>query len=273
MNIINVMNVRILGASLLFSSVTAYAQSYDSTPRQNSNENVFKESVPYDPPSVHEDHSSEHGNQIHLSTEIESKWLKEDGIGTFHNQLEMWLGTDENKLFLQLNSEKEESERTKFDTKLMYSRALQEFWDVQTGIRHTYHPDREKDKSQTYFSVGLNGLAPYFFDTDIYLYAGKDKQYLMSIESDRDFLITQKLIVQPYVHSEIVFHDDSRYAKKSGLHHLSVGAETRYEITKQVMPFFEVGYKYEKGDKQTAWQDGESSKHGWVYGAGIQFLF
>ncbi|WP_171264734.1 copper resistance protein B [Acinetobacter sp. ANC 4558] len=273
MNITNIMSVRFLSASLLLSGVATYTQANENNHRTHSNDNAFKNSVPYDPPSVHDDHASEHGGQIHLSTEVETKWVKDDGDGKFQNQLEVWLGTDENKLFLQLNTDKKESEKTEFDTKLMYSRAFKEFWDLQTGIRHRYYPEREVDKNQTYFSVGLNGLAPYFFDTDIYLYAGKDKQYLMSIETDRDFLLTQKLIFQPYLHTEIIFNDDSKYAKKSGLHEMSVGAKTRYEITKQVMPFIEVGYKYEHGDKQTAWQESESSSHGWIYGAGVQFLF
>lgn len=272
MNITNVMSVRILGVTLLLCSATVYAEKNEIN-HQNSNVKAYEESVPYDPPVVHADHSSEHGGQINVSTEIETKWLKEDGQGAFHNQLEMWLGTDENKLFLQLNSEKPESERTKYETKLMYSRAFEEFWDIQVGLRHTYHPDHEEDKSQTYFAVGLNGLAPYFFDTDINFYAGEDQQFLLNIETDRDVLLTQKLILQPYLHSDIVFRDHSKYAKKSGLSEIRAGSELRYEITKQVMPFIDIGYKYERGDKQTAWQDEESSEHGWVYGAGIQFLF
>lgn len=273
MNIINVMNVRILGASLLLSVSTAYANNDQTMLHQNHGEKAPDNSVPYDPPSSHTDHESEHGGQIHQSTEIETKWLKEDGVGIFHSQLESRIGTDENKLFVQINTEKAESEKTAYDVKAMYSRAFSDFWDVQVGVRHFRHTERQAQKEQTYFAVGLNGLAPYFFDTDIYLYAGKDKQYSMTLETDRDFLITQKLIAQPYLHSEIVFSDHSKYAKRSGLNHVSVGLETRYEITKHVMPFIEVGYKYERGHKETAWQEGETYSHGWLYGAGVQFQF
>lgn len=273
MNIINVMNVRILGTSLLLSVGTAYAQNDKTMFTQNHGEKAPENTVPYDPPLSHDDHQSEHGGQIHQSTEIETKWLREDGHNTWHSQLESRIGTDENKLFIQINTEKTESEKTAYDLKAMYSRAFTEFWDAQVGVRHFRHIEKEAEKDQTYFAVGLNGLAPYFFDTDIYLYAGKDKQYSMTIESDRDFLITQKLITQPYLHSEIVFSDDSKYAKRTGLNHLSIGLETRYEITKQIMPFVEVGYKYERGHKETAWQEGETYSHGWLYGAGIKFQF
>lgn len=39
------------------------------------------------------------------------------------------------------------------------------------------------------------------------------------------------------------------------------------------MPFVDVGYGYEKGLKQTAWQTGTDSEHGWYYGAGLTLKF
>lgn len=40
-----------------------------------------------------------------------------------------------------------------------------------------------------------------------------------------------------------------------------------------MMPFVDVGYGYEKGLKQTAWQTGTDSEHGWYYGAGLTLKF
>lgn len=274
MNIINVMNVRILGTSLLLGMGTAYAQDDHSHMQQNYHgEKTLDNTLPYVPPLTDDSHQAQHGGQIHQSTEVQTKWLREDKQDTWHTQLESRIGTDEHQLFVQLNTEKTESEKMAYDVKAMYGYAISEFWDTQVGLRHINQSEQQEDKNQTYFAVGLNGLAPYFFDSDIYLYIGKNKQYAMTAEFDRDFLFTQKWIVQPYIHSEIVFSDDSKYAKKSGLHHLSLGLETRYEITKSVAPFIEVGYKYEKGAKQTEWQDAEDSTRGWLYGAGIKFLF
>ncbi|MFT1026400.1 copper resistance protein B, partial [Acinetobacter baumannii] len=54
---------------------------------------------------------------------------------------------------------------------------------------------------------------------------------------------------------------------------LQAGFQTRYEINKKVMPFVDFGYGYEKGLKQTAWQTGTDSEHGWYYGAGLTLKF
>jgi copper resistance protein B len=94
-----------------------------------------------------------------------------------------------------------------------------------------------------------------------------------SLETSRDLLLTQKLILQPYLDLNVVFSDDSRYAKKSGLNSMTTGLETRYEITKKVMPYVSVAYTYSKGNKETQWQTATDSENGWLYGAGLRLRF
>ncbi len=58
----------------------------------------------------------------------------------------------------------------------------------------------------------------------------------MSLETERDVLLTQKLIVKPYLDLNVVLSDDSSYAQKTGLSTAQLGLETRYEINKKLMP-------------------------------------
>lgn len=272
MNIINV-NKHVLGISVLLVSGQIFAQPENEISTQQHDQSLIQPMVKHEPPS-HENHLDDHGGQIYQSSEFTTKWLLDDaGKGAWHTQLESRIGTDENKLFIQLNTEKTESEDTHYDAKFMYSREMADFWDIQAGIRYIYDAEREEEKNQTYAAFGLNGLAPYFFDTDIYIYVGKDQQVFTSLETDRDFLVTQKLIFKPYLDAEVVLSDESKYAKPKGLKHLTLGLETRYEITKNMMPYIDVSYGYEKGDKETGWQDDSSSEKKWLYGAGIQFNF
>jgi copper resistance protein B len=122
-------------------------------------------------------------------------------------------------------------------------------------------------------ALGLHGLAQYFFETDAYLYFGQDSRVAFSLETERDLLLTQKLILKPYLDLNVVFSDDSRYAQKTGLNSIKTGLETRYEITKKVMPYVSVAYAYSKGNKETAWQTATDSESGWLYGAGLRFRF
>ena len=222
----------------------------------------------------HAAHLKEHGGQIYQQTTIESKWLRNDnGQGALKSKLETRIGTDENKIFIKVHADKAESQQTEYDAKLLYSRNVADFWDVQAGMRYRNEPNREIDQNQVDAVLGLHGMAAYFFETDAYVYIGKDRQVSFNLETERDLLLTQKLIIQPYLDINVVLSDDSNYAKKTGLNSVQVGLETRYEINKKVMPFMDVAYGYNKGVQETAWQKSSSSENEWFYGAGIRFKF
>ena len=220
------------------------------------------------------DHRKEHGAQVYQRVTIDNAWmLDEDGKGTLDSSLELRIGTDENKLFIKGNSSKAESDKIEYDLSALYSRNIADFWDVQAGVRYSDNPERSTDKERVDAALGLHGLAQYFFETDAYLYFGQDSRVAFSLETERDLLLTQKLILKPYLDLNVVFSDDSRYAQKTGLNSIKTGLETRYEITKKVMPYVSVAYAYSKGNKETAWQTATDSESGWLYGAGLRFRF
>src|SRR5690606_42102605 len=79
--------------------------------------------------------------------------------------------------------------------------------------------------------------------------------------------------LQPFIELDIIFNDQAANAKKSGLSHATLGLETRYEISKKVMPYLQVGYEYSQGNKQTAWQQASGSDQGWIYALGLKMMF
>lgn len=225
------------------------------------------------------DHRKEHGAQIYAISTVDTKWLlNEDGEGALKSEIETRIGTDENKIFIKIHTDKAESHDAHFDAKVLYSRMISDFWDVQAGVRYRSQKveldHHVKDSEEQLDAViGLHGMAPYFFETDAYFYAGEDHYSGLSLETERDLLLTQKLIFKPYLDLDVVFSDDSKYAKKSGLSSLITGIETRYEISKKVMPYLDIAYEYSKGNDETAWQVESDSEKGWRYGAGVRFKF
>lgn len=225
------------------------------------------------------DHRKEHGAQVYTVTTIDQKWLvNEDDQGMLKSELETRIGTDENKLFIKAHIDKHESYDAEYNVKALYSRMISDFWDVQVGARYRVEKiklDAQRSDTEEKLDAvfGLHGLAPYFFETNAYLYAGADNYSGFSLETERDLLLTQKLIIQPYLDLDVVFSDDSKYAKKSGLNAVTAGIETRYEISKKVMPYLDIAYEYAKGNAETAWQLKSDAEKGWLYGAGLRFKF
>ncbi|MCH7312411.1 copper resistance protein B [Acinetobacter sp. ANC 4805] len=229
--------------------------------------------VPSDIQHDAHDHHREHGGQIYQATTIKNAWVVDDGRGSASTELKTWVGGDENKIFIKAHVEKAESEYTQTEAMLLYSRNIADFWDVQAGVRYQYQPEQKHGKNQWGTVLGLHGLAPYFFETEAYLYAGQDQRWQLSLETTRDVLFTQKLIAQPYLNVDVMLSDESNYAVKSGLSKLQTGVQTRYEISKKVMPFIDIAYTYNKGLKQTEWQSASDSERGWLYGLGLTLKF
>ena len=220
------------------------------------------------------DHVKEHGGQIYQATTVESKWVRADaGEAALESEWETWAGTDENKLYLKINSHKAESAKQAIDVSALYSRNVSEFWDVQAGMRYRHDANRQVGRSHLDAVLGVYGTTPYLLESKAYVYIGQDQYLGLSLEMDRDFLLTQKWITQPHVTLEFTLADDSHYAQSRGLSHVEAGLETRYEITPQLMPFADISYRYEGGASQTPWQHAAGSDGDWHYAAGLRFMF
>ena len=270
-NITNGMRVLLQESGGLRYSPQELYPEYYSMENANGGDNIILTARKRSAPS-NDDHLKEHGGQIYQVTRLENAWMvDEDGKGNLGTKFDTLIGTDENRLFIEANLDKAESNDPKYDVSALYSRNVAPFWDIQAGVR--YSEDRNNNSNRVDGVVGILGLAPYFFETQAYLYGGENNFWGASFDVDRDLLLTQKLITQPYIEADIVFNDNSDFASKTGLSELKAGIKTRYEITKRIRPFVDVAYQYEKGLKETRFQQATDSEKSWLYGAGIELVF
>lgn len=220
--------------------------------------------------TMDEQHRHEHGGQIYQATQWDNLWtFNQHGNASISSELKSWIGTDENKVFLKAELEKEQSSSPDRYISVLYSRNIANFWDVQAGVRYRDQASQLESKEHLDAVFALHGLAPYFFETDVSLYLGEQQYASLKLETERDVLLTQKLILKPYLKADIVLSDQSRDAEKKGLSTLKSGLQTRYEINKKVMPFIDLAYHYKHG------QDAQetTSEREWLYGAGVTFKF
>ena len=271
-NITNGMRVLLQESGGLRYSPQELYPEYYSMENANGGDNIILTARKRSAPS-NDDHLKEHGGQIYQLTRLENAWIvDENGKGTLETKFDTLIGTDENRMFVEANLNKAESNDPNYDVSALYSRNVAPFWDVQAGVR--YSEDKNNRNSNRIDGViGLLGLAPYFFETKAYLYGGENNFWGASFDFDRDLLLTQKLITQPYIEADVVFNDNSDFASKTGLSELKTGIKTRYEITKRIRPFVDIAYQYEKGQKLTTFQEATDSEKGWLYGAGIELVF
>ena len=180
-----------------------------------------------------------------------------------------WLGRDRDKLWFTTEGERVEGVTEEAELQLRYSRAIAPFWDAQIGGR----ADLGQGPERHWLAVGLHGLAPYWFETDLALFADAKGRTGLRLEAEYELLFTQRLILSPDL--EVNFHgqDDRATGVGSGLSDAEFGLRLRYEIRREFAPYVGlVGWRKFGDSADFARREGERSDDlQWVIGVRAWF--
>jgi copper resistance protein B len=128
----------------------------------------------------------------------------------------------------------------------LWSRAIDPWFDLQTGLRYDFRPD----PSRAYLVLGVQGLAPYWFEVDAAAFVSTKGDVSARFEAEYDIRFTQKLILQPRVEVDFALQDVPELGIGSGLSSGEIGARLRYEVRPEFAPY--VGVEYERAFDGTA---------------------
>ena len=118
---------------------------------------------------------------------------------------------------------------------MLYSRNIAKFWDLRVGIRQDFEPDET-----TYAVIGVEGLAPYWFETEAKLFVSDEGDVSLRFEQDYELFITQRLIAQPHVELSIYAQDVDEQHIGAGFSDIEAGLQLRYEITRKFAPYVDL---------------------------------
>jgi copper resistance protein B len=161
---------------------------------------------------------------------------------------EGWVGTDMNKLWIKSEGFLENGEVTDGDTEALYGRPIPylRYFDFQAGVRY----DLDSNPGLWWGAVGIQGLAPYFFEFEPTFYFSDRGRVAGRIEASYDILITQRLIAQPQIEMNFYNKSDPSRGFGSGLSEIDSGFRIRYEITRKFAPY--LGFAYTGSFGRTA---------------------
>ncbi|WP_375724614.1 copper resistance protein B [Arcobacter sp. KX21116] len=175
-----------------------------------------------------------------------------------------YAGYDINKVYIYSEGEKPKDESAKSENQLVYSRAISPFWDLQTGIGY----DKSIESHQTWGLIGVQGLAPYFFESRATLLFGEDGNIGLRAEAEYDALLTQKLILSPSIALSAYRKDNEKMGIGSGFSNIALGTRLRYEFKREVAPYIGVEWNKNLGNTN------DISPLDEIYGViGIKFWF
>jgi copper resistance protein B len=157
---------------------------------------------------------------------------------------EGWFGGDINRLIIK--TEGEGAVRGGVESaelQALYARAIDPWFNLQAGIRYDLKPG----PARTYATIGLEGLAPFWFEVEGALFFSDKGDLLGRLEGYYDQRITQHLIVQPRIELNFAAQDVPVNDIGAGLSDAELGLRLRYEIKRELAPYIGVSWESKVG--------------------------
>jgi len=168
----------------------------------------------------------------------QAEWRGGDGEEGFAWSGEAWWGGDEGRLVLKSEGEGSDGDLEEAEVQVLYSRAISPYFDLQAGLRQDF-PDGPK---RTYATVGVEGLAPYWFEAEGALFLSHKGEAFVRLEGSYDLRLTQRLILQPGAEVNLSAQDIPELDIGSGVTDLELGLRLRYQVTREFSPYVGVTF-------------------------------
>jgi copper resistance protein B len=183
--------------------------------------------------------------------------------------LQAWYGRTYDRAVLKAEGEYDGGKLEEARTELLWGHAIAAFWDTQLGVRY----DNGEGPDRGWLAFGVQGLAPYWFEVEATGYLGERGRTALRLDASYELLLTQKLILQPRVETDIYGKRDIGRGLGSGLAELSAALRLRYEIRRELAPYVGVEWVRKFGDTEdlarAAGEDASQTR----FVAGVRFWF
>jgi copper resistance protein B len=160
--------------------------------------------------------------------------------------LEGWYGRTYDHAVLKAEGEIDDGDLAEARTELLWGHAFAAFWDMQLGARY----DSGAGPNREWFAFGVEGLAPYWFDLEATVYVGESGRSALRVDTSYDLLLTQKLILQPRIEVNAYGERDAERGLGSGLSDLSAAIRLRYELRRELAPYFGIEWVRKYGETE-----------------------
>ena len=180
-----------------------------------------------------------------------------------------WFGRDYDRVLLKAEGEVSKGRVQESRTELLWGHAIAPFWDTQLGLRY----DGGTMPGQGWLAMGVQGIAPYWFEIDATAYIGNNGKTALRLGAEYEILLTQKLILQPSLGVDLFGKRDVARDIGRGFSSATAGLRLRYEISRQFAPYVGIEHRAKFGETAELMRAaGErATETRWVAGARIWF--
>jgi len=206
------------------------------------------------------------------------EWRETDAGSAAGWDAEAWYGGDYNKLWLKTEGQYFDGTRRQTGTgsssleaslDLLWDRIISRWWNVQAGLRQ----DFGDGPSRTWGALGLEGVAPYGFDTEATLYLGQEGRSALRLKAEYNLNLTQRLILQPKIEANAYGRADPQRGVGTGLSNADIGLRLRYEFRREFAPYVGLNWSRVFGSTAALFRDEGRDPDDLQFVAGLRVWF
>jgi copper resistance protein B len=184
-------------------------------------------------------------------------------------EAEAWWGNGIDRLWVKTEGERDSAGTQDGRLDVLWSHAWTSFWDWQVGVRQ----DFGQGPNRQWAAFGVQGLAPYWFETQATFYVGEQGRTAARFEANYDLRLTQRLILSPKLELNVYGRDDPQRGISSGLSDLEAGLRLRYEFSRKFAPYIGINWTRRFGTPAGAMGDTVLPARETTWLAGIRLWF
>lgn len=174
-----------------------------------------------------------------------AEYRVQKGADAYRWDGEGWFGGDINRLVVKTEGEGIAGRGVESgEIQALYARAIGPYFNLQGGVRHDFEPG----STRTYATIGIEGIAPYWFKVEGALFLSDRGDLLARLEGTYDERITQRLILQPRVELNLAAQDVPANHIGAGLSEAELGLRLRYEIKRELAPYVGISWESRIGN-------------------------
>lgn len=209
---------------------------------------------PYEPPPITDEdrkaafpdvggHAA-HDEALHALVWFDRlEWQSAAGANGVKWDNQTWVGRDRDRLWLRSEGRTADGAFEEADAHALYGRMVARWWDVVGGIRQDVRPGA----GRTWAALGVQGLAPYWFEVEATAYVGEGWRTAVRLDVDYELRLTQRLILQPRLELNAYGKTDPERGLGAGVSSAEPGFRLRYEIRRELAPYLGVAWERKFG--------------------------
>lgn len=177
------------------------------------------------------------------------EYTRADAENVLRWELTGWSGGDYNRLWVKSEGDIGiANQNGEGEVQVLYSRLVASFWEAQIGLRFDALRAGEKTDGRALLVVGLDGLAPYWFEVEPALFISHKGDLSARLSAVYDLRVTQRLIAQPRIELNAAVQRVPEFAIAEGINDLQLDLRLQYEFKREFAPYVGVSWVRKIGD-------------------------